>query len=382
MITPTSLLPKFKEVFNTDAAQFYFSPGRVNIIGEHIDFNGGLVLPFAISLGITALVKRNSTSQINVFSTAFDELTSFNLTEDLSIKSKTTWVNYIKGMAFLLQSKGISIQGCDILIANDLPPSSGLSSSAALECLAGFIFNKEYKNDMVSLALVAQRCENEYIGVNCGIMDQFSICLSKKDYATLLDCNSLEYQYVEYDNQDYQWLIINSNKPRELSKSEYNDRRRECEEAFEILKSFDAEAQNLCEINPISLAYLEDEILYARAKHVISENIRVQKMVNALKEDNIDAIGELLVESHRSLAEDFEVSCDELDAIVHYALKVDGCIGARMTGAGFGGCCIALVKKEQVTKFSNYVKKKYTEQTNLQADIYPVNFMDGVREVL
>lgn len=381
MIDPKSLVPAFEKVYGTTPEKFYFAPGRVNIIGEHIDYNGGLVMPAAISLGITALVRDNNSSIVNVFSTAYNKLASFNLKEDLSLKSATDWLNYIKGMAFILRRKNIKLKGFDILIANDLPQGTGLSSSAALECLSGLIFNPLYKNDLTSLALDAQKCENEYVGVNCGIMDQFAVSLSKENHTILLNCNTLDYQMVQFNNADYLWVIINSNKPRELSKSKYNERRQECAEALNQLKPFNEGATNLCEVNPVSLPYLEDEILYARAKHVVSENIRVQKAVNAMKDGNVDELGDLLIESHNSLAEDYEVSCDELDAIVYYALKVKECVGARMTGAGFGGCCIALVEKDSIEKFSQYVKKKYKEQTNLEAEIYPVNFSDGVREV-
>lgn len=381
MIQPKSLIPAFEQVFGTNPEKFFFAPGRVNIIGEHIDYNGGLVLPAAISLGITALVRENNTSVVRVFSTAYDELVSFELKEDLSLRSATDWLNYIKGMAFILQSKKNEVKGFDILIANDLPQGTGLSSSAALECLSGLIFNSQYKNDLISLALDAQKCENEYVGVNCGIMDQFAVSLSKKNHALLLNCNTLEYKQVQFNNSDYTWVIINTNKPRELSKSKYNERRKECDEALAQLLPFNEGVSNLCDINPVSLAYLEDEILYARAKHVVSENIRVQKAVNSMKDGNVDELGDLLIESHNSLTEDYEVSCDELDAIVYYALKVKECVGARMTGAGFGGCCIALVEKDSVEKFSKYVQKKYAEKTNLKADIYPICFSDGVREV-
>lgn len=381
MIAPEELIPLFESVFYTTPDRFYFAPGRVNIIGEHIDYNGGWVMPAAISMGITALVEENNSDSIRVYSTAYHQTADFNIREKLSDKNEIAWLNYIKGMADRVSTNGVSLKGMDILIANDLPQGTGLSSSAALECLSGLIFNPSYENNRVALALDAQKCENHFVGVNCGIMDQFAVSLAKENHAILLNCNSLEYQNIRFNSSDYIWVIINSNKPRELSKSKYNERRSECEAALKILNNFQPEAKTLCDVNPVSLAYIEDEILYARAKHVISENIRVQKAVNAMTDGKIDLLGDLLIESHNSLSEDYEVSCDELDAIVYYSLKVKECVGARMTGAGFGGCCIALVEKDSVEKFSAYVRKKYKEKAGLEADIYPVNFSEGVRKL-
>jgi galactokinase len=258
---------------------------------------------------------------------------------------------------------------------------AGLSSSAALECLIAFIFNEDfYSKDKTQLALDAQLAERKYVGVNCGIMDQFAIANGKQHQAILLNCATLEYEYIPADFKDYQLVIINSNKARALAESKYNERRKECDAAYELLSKFDI-AADLCHVHEISLAYLEDDILYQRAKHAILENKRVIHAVDALRNGRIEAFGQLLTESHISLDTDYEVSGFELNMIVHYSTHFEGCIGARMTGAGFGGCCIALVQKDKTNQFISYVGKKYSEKTGLKADFYLAEISDGVRKL-
>ena len=373
----------FNRHFGTSEAEVYFSPGRVNLIGEHIDYNGGYVLPAAISLGISALVKRRADASINIYAHEFQEIVTFSIHDTFpqhSIKP-IHWSDYIKATLQVLKDNECSLFGADILIAGDLPLGSGLSSSASLECLIAYIFNEnQYTTDKTALALDAQLAERKYVGVNCGIMDQFAISNGKKKHAILLNCATLEYEYVAADFKEYQLLIINSNKSRALAESKYNERRKECDAAFEILSKFDL-AANLCEVHEISLAYLEDDTLYQRAKHAILENKRVLNAVEALKNGKLEVFGQLLTDSHRSLDIDYEVSGYELNVLVHYSARVEGCIGARMTGAGFGGCCIALVHKESVDKFIAYVGKKYTEKTNLKADFYLAEIVEGVRKL-
>ena len=226
----------------------------------------------------------------------------------------------------------------------------------------------------------AQRAERQYIGVNCGIMDQFAVSNGKQNQAILLNCATLENEFVVADFKEYQLVIINSNKERALAESKYNERRNECDAAFDILRKFDI-AEDLCHVHEISLAYIEDDILYQRAKHAILENKRVLNAVKALNAGQIEAFGALLVESHISLSTDYEVSCEELNVIVHYSTHFDGCVGARMTGAGFGGCCIALVEKEKVDRFILYVAQKYEQKTKLKADFYVCDLVDGVKKL-
>lgn len=377
------LAEEFKHRYGEGEVECYFSPGRVNLIGEHIDYNGGLVLPAAISLGISAAVRRNEEDVIRIYAKAYEQEVLIQLAEiNPSEKENTSghWSEYIVATLKVLMDNGENISGADILIGSDLPLGSGLSSSAALECLIAYIFNESYyQNNRTSLALDAQRAEREYVGVQCGIMDQFAVANGKKNNALLLNCATLEFEYIPADFKNCQLVIINSNKQRALAESKYNERRRECEDAFAFLHTIDP-ADDLCHVHEISLSYLEDDILYKRAKHVVLENKRVEHAVTVLKNGTMDAFGQLLTESHISLDSDYEVSCNELNTIVHYCTHFDGCIGARMTGAGFGGCCIALVEKDKLDRFVMYVGKKYTEKTGLTASFYFTDIVDGVRK--
>ncbi len=383
MISIQQLQEEFVQHFGTAATEIFFSSGRVNLIGEHIDYNGGFVLPAAISLGISAVVKRREDDTLRVYAKEFNQEISFSVKEVFSFQQneKTHWSAYVKAALQVLKDNNVQISGADILIGSDLPLGSGLSSSAALECLIAYIFNEDfYKKERTQLALDAQQAERQYVGVNCGIMDQFAVANGKKNHAILLNCATLESEYIPADFKNYQLIIINSNKSRALAESKYNERRKECDAAFEVLRNFDI-AEDLCHVHEISLAYLEDDILYQRAKHAILENKRVINAVDALRKGNIEAFGQLLTESHISLDTDYEVSGYELNMIVHYSTHFDGCVGARMTGAGFGGCCIALVEKEKTNQFISYVGKKYSEKTSLKADFYIAEIVDGVGRI-
>jgi galactokinase len=384
MDTTYLLHQQFISLFGKNAQESFFSPGRVNLIGEHIDYNGGNVLPAAISLGITALVSRREDSTIRIYSNDFKEECSIDinlLNETIFSVTSVHWSHYILATLLVLKNINIELKGADILLESNLPLGAGLSSSAALECLIGFIFNQDfYQTHRTELALDAQTAERKYIGVNCGIMDQFVVANGKKDNALLLNCATLEFEYIPAKFKNCSLVIINSNKARTLADSKYNERRSECEQAFEILSKFDM-ATDLCHIHEISLGFLEEDILYQRAKHAILENKRVLYAAEALKQGNMDAFGQILTESHISLNTDYEVSCYELNMIVHYSTHFDGCLGARMTGAGFGGCCIALVEQERLQTFINYVGKKYTEKTKLKADFYVTEIVDGVKRI-
>lgn len=383
MLDIQSLKEEFLLRFETPGDESFFCPGRVNLIGEHIDYNGGYVLPAAISLGISGIISRREDAVVRIYAKDFDEEISFSVDDEFLFHTgkKTHWSDYIKASLHVLKDNAVKLGGADILIASDLPLGAGLSSSAALECLIEFIFNEKYYNqNRTQLAVDAQQAERKYVGVNCGIMDQFAVANGKRNHAILLNCATLENQYVQADFKGYQLIIINSNKARALAESKYNERRKECDAAFEILKRFDI-AEDLCHVHEISLSYLEDDILYQRAKHAILENKRVLNAVEALNAGQIEAFGALLVESHISLSDDYEVSCEELNLIVHYSTHFDGCVGARMTGAGFGGCCIALVKKDKAEKFISYVAQKYHQKTNITADFYVCDIVDGVKKL-
>ncbi|MBP6155280.1 MAG: galactokinase [Chitinophagales bacterium] len=383
MIERTTLQAEFFNQFKSYDFEAYFSPGRVNLIGEHIDYNGGYVLPIAISLGITALVAKNNSDTIRIYSKDMDEEFSFSINELFRFnKPKNShWSDYVKASLQVLKDSGVQLFGAYIYLASDLPLGAGLSSSAALECLMLFIFNESYYSmHREQLAIDAQKAERAYVGVNCGIMDQYAVANGKQNHAMLLNCATLECQFIPANFGAYQLVIMNSNKPRALAASKYNERRDECERAFSILKKFDI-ATNLCNVHVISLAYLADDILYQRAKHAILENQRVLNVVNALEKNELEIVGQLLTESHISLDTDYEVSSHELNMLVHFSTHFEGCIGARMTGAGFGGCCIALVEKNRIDKFISYVGKKYTEKTSLKAEFYTVEMVDGVQKM-
>ncbi len=380
MLNKEQLQEEFNQRFGTAKTQFYFSPGRVNLIGEHIDYNGGFVLPASISLGISAIVAKRNDAIIRIFAKEFNEEISFSINENYIFQQteKTHWSDYVKATLQVLKDNKTALFGADILLASDLPLGAGLSSSAALECLIAFIFNEDFYNkNRTQLALDAQQAERKYVGVNCGIMDQFAVSNGKQNQAILLNCANLECEYIPANFGDYQLVIINSNKQRALAESKYNERRSECDAAFEIIKRYDV-AEDLCHAHEISLGYIEDDTLYLRAKHAVLENKRVLNAVDALKNNRIEAFGQLLIESHTSLDVDYEVSGIELNTIVHYSTHFDGCIGARMTGAGFGGCCIALVKKDKIDKFILYVGKKYAEKTSCKADFYLAEIVEGV----
>lgn len=381
MLNPQQLKQEFIHRYGEFEVETYFSPGRVNLIGEHIDYNGGFVLPATISLGISAVVRRRADAIVRVYAKDFEQeaIIELNAISASDITQEDIhWSHYIVATLLVLKDNGVHLRGADILIGSDLPLGSGLSSSAALECLIAFIFNEDfYAGNRTQLALDAQKAERKYVGVNCGIMDQFAVSNGLKNQAILLNCATLEYEYIPADFKDYQLVIINSNKARALAESKYNERRSECDAAFEILRKFDI-AEDLCHVHEISLGYLEDDTLYQRAKHAILENKRVLHAVDALKKGSIEAFGQLLTESHISLDTDYEVSGHELNMIVHYSTHFDGCIGARMTGAGFGGCCIALVEKDKTERFITYVSKKYAEKTGFKADFYLAEITDGV----
>ncbi|MDB5225856.1 MAG: galK [Bacteroidota bacterium] len=383
MIDPNTLNEEFHHRYGGSVLEYFFAPGRVNLIGEHIDYNGGFVLPAAISLGITAIVNRRDDQTVRVYSKGFDKEAVIDLSTLSPPKkeSEMYWQDYIIATLMVLKDHDVKLSGADIILDSDLPLASGLSSSAAVECITAFIFNDPfYAHERTLLALDAQHAEVHYVGVNCGIMDQFAVSHGKEKNAIMLNCVSLDYEYIPADFKTYELIIINSNKPRSLVESKYNERRKECDEAFKILKQFDP-AGDLCHMHEISLTHLEDETLYKRAKHAVLENKRVLHAANALKNGNIEVFGQLLIESHISLDEDYEVTGEELNTIVHYSTKFEDCIGARMTGAGFGGSCIALVKKEKVDRFISYVGSKYEQKTGLKAEFYKAKIVDGVNRI-
>ncbi|CCJ32676.1 galactokinase [Caloramator australicus] len=371
----------FEKNFGTRGdIQYFFSPGRVNLIGEHIDYNGGLVFPCALSIGIYAAVGYREDKKVRLVSKNMVNKVEFTL-NDIQFKEEDGWGNYPKGVIKYIQEEGYNLKGADIYLESTLPDGAGLSSSAALEVLTGYIMLYPIlgdKIDRVWLSLICQRAENEFIGVNCGIMDQFSVAMGKRDHAILLDCNTLEYEYVPVDLKGYTLVIMNTNKKRELSESKYNERRYECEMALKHINDY-KKIENLCHATLEDLGLLKDNLLKTRARHVITENQRVKEAIKFLKGGNIKEFGKLLVKSHESLKNDYEVTGLHLDTIVEAALKFEGCIGARMTGAGFGGCGIAIVENKLLEEFIKEVEVKYKEITNISPSFYISRIDDGVK---
>ncbi len=377
-----SFLKQYKELIG-NTYNTYFSPGRINLIGEHIDYLGGNVFPTAISLGTYAVVSKREDNELYFTSHNFQEqgtiIVSLN---DLSYKKEDNWANYAKGMFKKYIDKGHTItHGLNILINGTLPNSSGLSSSASLEVLVGTIIREEYKIKISNIEIVldSKDVENNYVGVNCGIMDQFAIGMSEKNKAIYLNTETLEYRQIPLELKEYALLIANTNKKRALADSYYNQRVNECKEAKEIINNNGFNIQELCELKYKDLDQTEtflSGVLLQRVRHAITENHRTKKAVQNLIDGDLLSFGALLYESHRSLKNDYEVSCVELDTLVN-SFRRNGAIGSRMTGAGFGGCAIALVPKKDIKKIIEKVEKDYKKIIGYETNIYKVEPSGG-----
>lgn len=377
---------KFVELYGAGEINVFHSPGRVNLIGEHLDYNGGYVFPCALDLGTYACVTKRKDSTVNLISTNFSLRAKVDI-NDISFIGKDDWANYPKGVMKVMHSKGYNLGGMDVLISGEIPNGAGLSSSASLELLIGLIINNLFNNgciDRVELVKIGQIAENEFVGVNCGIMDQFAVGMGKKDMAILLNCRTLEYNYAPVKLNDYCLVIMNTNKRRELNQSKYNERREECEEALKTLKKV-KHINDLCDLSSRDFdktKYLIKKVnVRNRAQHVVYENERVMQAYKYVNEGRIGEFGKLLFKSHESLKKLYEVTGFELDTIVYEALKVDGCIGARMTGAGFGGCAIALVEKDKVEMFIRRVASNYKGKTGYEPSFYMTGIGQGTEQL-
>ena len=379
------ILKKFEEIFgNTEGVQAYFAPGRVNLIGEHTDYNGGHVFPCALTIGTYAAARKRNDNKLMFYSMNFEELGILESSLDnMKPEKEADWTNYPKGVMWAFGEKGYSIPyGIDLLLYGNIPNGSGLSSSASVEVLTGFIlrdfFGFEVSNQ--DLALIGQYAENNFNGVNCGIMDQFSIAMGKKGQAIFLDTADLSFEYAPIELVGSKIVIAGSNKKRGLGDSKYNERRSECEEALKELqqvigiKSLGDLSEEMFETYKSAI---KDEVRMKRAKHAVYENQRTIKAVEALKNNNIEEFGRLMNASHESLRYDYEVTGIELDTLVEEAWKAQGVIGSRMTGAGFGGCTVSIVKDEFVETFQKQVGDAYREKIGYAADFYVVEIGDG-----
>ncbi|WP_143461464.1 galactokinase [Levilactobacillus enshiensis] len=383
-----SLATEYQEKFDVAPQRVFFSPGRINLIGEYTDFNGGHVFPSAISMGTYAAFSARDDRQFRVYSANVPGAgtLAFSL-DNLAFDKADNWANYLKGMLFELAKQDLTIDhGFDLFVHGNLPDASGLSSSASMEMLMGEILHAAYgmKLDEVEMVKVGQQVENDYFGLNTGIMDQFAIGMGKKDQAMLLDTNTLDFQYAPLELGEYVVVIMNTKKRRELTDSKYNERRAQCEEALRRLQT-KLDIKTLGDLSEDEFdenAYLiNDDILIKRARHAVFENQRTLKAYEALKDNDLERFGHLINASHISLHYDFAVTGKELDTLVETAWEQPGVLGARMTGAGFGGCAIALVKKSNVDAFESAVGKVYEDTIGHPAEFYVAEIADGPKEI-
>ena len=384
------LTEHFKEIFKQDDnIESFFSPGRVNLIGEHTDYNGGFVFPCALDFGTYAIVRQREDKNFRMYSENFEDLgiIEFNL-DNLVYDKKDDWANYPKGVIKTFLDKGFKIpNGFDVLFFGNIPNGAGLSSSASIEVLTAVILKSLFNLniDMVEMVKYCQIAENKFIGVNSGIMDQFAVGMGKKDNAILLDCNTLNFTYVPVKLKDMSIVIANTNKKRGLADSKYNERRSSCEEAVAVLNKNGVNIKYLGELTVEEFNkvkhFIKDEEQLKRATHAVTENERAKVAVEFLKKDDIKTFGELMNKSHISLRDDYEVTGLELDSLVEAAWEEVGTVGARMTGAGFGGCTVSIVKNSEVDNFIKNVGKKYKEKTGLEASFYIANIGDGARKL-
>lgn len=382
------LLTEYEKTFNENGQDVFFSPGRINVIGEHTDYNGGHVFPAAISLGVYGVYGPRDDTKVRLYSGDVDgDVVEFDINDTTVEKDDRFWANYFKGMITYLREKYDNINhGFNLYIKANLPSGSGLSSSAAIEMLMGIILKDEFNLDVdrIALAKMGQRTENEFVGLNSGIMDQFACIMGKKDSAIFLDCNTLEYEYKPLALGDYEIIIMATNKPHTLADSAYNDRVRECHDALEKLQQ-KLDVKSLGELDNDTLdeySYLiNDETELKRARHAVSENQRTLRATKAMQDGDLEKLGRLIDASHVSLHYDYEVTGDELDTLAEASWKQPGVLGARMIGGGFGGSAIAIVKKSEAENFKQNVGKIYRDKIGYDASFYDAEIVDGTKKI-
>ena len=378
------LIKEFTDIFEVPGEALFFSPGRVNLIGEHTDYNGGMVFPCAITFGTYAVVSKRTDSCMRLFSNNFKEKGIIDVAlQTLHYDKKDDWANYVKGVLYFLQQEGFEIPcGLNILIEGNIPNGAGLSSSASLEVLTGTIQKETFQLPISKLDIIklSQKAENQFVGMNCGIMDQFIIGMGKKDHAIALDTGTLEYTYAPVQLKQASIIIMNTNKQRGLTDSKYNERRAECEHALSQIQTV-VKIKNLCDLKETEFEKVQHVITSPverkRARHAVLENIRVKKAIAALEKNDIEEFGALMNASHISLRDDYEVTGIELDTLVESAWNQSGTIGARMTGAGFGGCAIAIVRNDDIEDFTAAVRREYTQAIGYEPDFYIASIGDG-----
>lgn len=382
------LMQKFHEIYGAGGEiRKYFAPGRVNLIGEHTDYNGGHVFPCALTIGTYGLARKRQDNKLRFYSVNFSKLGVIESSlDDLTPSDKAGWTNYPKGVMWTFEKRGYELtSGMDYLIYGNIPNGSGLSSSASLEVLTGLMLKDLFGFDqltMQDIALIGQYSENNFNGMNCGIMDQFASAMGKKDCAIFLDTSTLNYEYAPVKLPDAKIVITNSKVKHSLVGSAYNDRRNECEAALKDLQTV-ADIKTLGDLTEEEFethkAAIKNPVCCKRAKHAVYENQRAVKAVKALKENRIDEFGKLMNASHISLRDDYQVSCEEIDILVELAWDTDGVIGSRITGGGFGGCTVSIVKNAAVDNFISTIGKRYKDKVGHEAEFYVVEIDDGAR---
>ena len=409
-VTPELLKENFINIYgdktqsgNSNEIKMFASPARINIIGEHIDYNGGKVFPTAIDKYLYCAIRKRNDSKIIYNDLFFNGTHTFDTNDNFAFDQKNDYANFLNGILSCMKKQGYKFDcGFEVLIASNVPSAGGISSSSALECGFAWAVSETFGFNISrkDIALMGQQSEHEFMNVNCGIMDQYIIATGKKDTAEVIDCAKVEHEYVPLKLGDYRFIVMNTKKKRRLADSKYNERRSQCEEGLAILKkaaipltagNTNAKITNtnalpdLCSLTPAQFeeckAAIKDEVILRRVRHCVTENDRVLRAVEALKADNLQELGKLLYESHNSLRDDYEVTGIELDTLVGAASKQKGCIGARMTGAGFGGCAIALVHKDDIESFIQNVQNEYKKIIGYEGGFFACSSGDGVREL-
>lgn len=381
----SELKQKFFEKYGTSdqPLQLFYAPGRVNLIGEHTDYNGGYVFPAALTLGTWMMLRKRDDQDIHLASLDFARTGQLSDLGTTVYDPDEDWINYPKGVLHHLVREGYSFSGYDVLYVGNLPNGAGLSSSASVQVVTGFGFltAEGHEVDRVQLARIAQRSENEFLGVQCGIMDQFTSSMGKRNHALLLQCDTLDYKHIPFEAQGYKLIIGNTKKRRGLVDSEYNIRRKQCEQAVHELRSAIPGLQQLGELTLEQYNHAEsvitDGVVRKRARHVVEEIDRVLQSVEALNGQQLERFGELMNASHDSLRDLYEVTCEELNVMVEEARQVQGTLGSRMTGAGFGGCTVSLVEEKAVQSFIENVGRNYEQRTGLKPEFYVADIGDG-----
>ena len=384
-----AVLKKFEEIFgDTEGVSVYFAPGRVNMIGEHTDYNGGHVFPCALTIGTYAAARKRTDEKLRLYSMNVDRMGVVESSiVGLKPEESADWTNYPKGVMWAFEKRGFKMpSGLDIVLYGDIPNGSGLSSSASLEVVTGYLLRDLFGFDVtnVDLALIGQYSENHFNGMNCGIMDQFASSMGKKDNAIFLDTADLSFEYAPLVLEGAKIIVTNSNVKHKLVDSSYNTRRSECEKALEELQTVIG-IKGLGDLSEEQFeqyrAAIKDDVRVRRAKHAVYENQRTIRAVEALKNNDVELFGKLMNASHVSLRDDYEVSCEEIDMLVEEAWKIPGVVGSRITGAGFGGCTVSIVKDEAVEEFKEKVGAAYQEKVGKTADFYVVEIGDGPRKL-